>query len=1744
MDVRYLLLLILLVSCMPSAKVSNGNLSDGSTTDDTTKIPDSATQWNYLSTLSSSITINVSNLNNSYVAGKNIEVFLATASNFAADYCMVSRYNVNSLTYELRTRVVPISYYDFTAKRTVRIFRVDFNDVANSTSICGTQSLMVLDSNGASVADTATIYNRTANPAQLCTTCTSKLNSNKVTIFKKGLSTLDQLSLAQIDIRTLTLSVDPNNNSSSGGGTCSQSACAARGFDCCLDNQCITDGAVKPTAYTQYPSQIASAEQERLSNPLAYLNYPHLYYICGTSVPGSTTGSSTSGSGGGYTQGLEQLKKDYFCVEKMKQLKTGATFHQDLLTDPNFFPDDPDIADISGVASTLYPLDVECRNNNGDPASVMNYLNVVKRLYQNCGCAKTTLSEMVASCPAYEYSYNHLENGIPNRIDCYTPPLTETPSVPTQQTVSVSSRSAPHRFFKTCGAEAGSTTACPSGDNQEGDFFEYLDSGNVLPSQQAFGMNSILGPMTVTLDKALPAKAVTVELDQVYQLNTTSGFYTPCPTCGKDSWFSSFSAYPTSSYGVGLRNVGFSTQRDLFDNNSTGGNYEDTIFGRACWVPPTMLPFSHYAGYGGTQAQRLARLKTQAALYANGYQKDWYGFNKGALIGSFDGVSWFAIGNGRIVRSTSTKLYLAINAPFADLASPTLHVVNVQAYDGVNQAAQLDYDPALHLTHSYQNMAGTCQANHMCNVDKDCVTKLGWEYMCADVQGLKSNWPVFDSNANETPNGTQNLTIDQILAQKRFPSASTKRCVYRGAGSLCVPNPGVIADFNKRKTLTCAPNFYCANVNTAGAVFNSKVARYASNLENIPVTRNHYFGKDANVLGRPLSYVASSLTTTLPNDVRQNLTQNLTAYEAQAASGTGICLPGKALPETANQTTLYNPYEQHKAADVLGRADFINQIASCNSGLFSSYRYTSCPVIGNDGNYEFLSSTFTLTNYTSKSRAQNSCGLDALLDTSNLGSGSDALSVNSPFRTVEAKTLANQTVISPSITRDACLRRAGSVCHTDLDCGPNKLMAEQVENFSLAYFGNESEKQYYSEYLVCGQGTPKPLPNDTAGSNAYSMSNNVCCREIGLDLTTVTNYIPNLINPHAASNTNSSTIDDEYMTKSYGLKTSTAVGTIPNDKLRYSRFASVENLTLSERPILSAFQDRIAPGSFVLGNAQGTNVGTPNQWKTLNETNSESCCGGGWVRKFSDGSNDWTRRDRVYMDVTNFACINSRSVLLTNPADVASQYDNDPVKVQSLVNEDMGSYCKDIAGAKGSCAKFTISDTTTDTGPSPSLIVAPNGTNYTGHLKSSNLDFANYKDFYFYPRSMDADPEITVDYTKTTGRRHFKIKIPSYISLQYYDNVIDAIPDYTTSAGAANVAIYDKVSESTMMCRKIPLANMSGLVSPTNGDIPTICTPGSGCCWAFDKPNRILTVLPEHNGSFGAGVPGQNLKIGVKLIGAVPAGGRPYPAAPLITRNTPGTNSYYLKRLGRFELSGIPQVNFQPITCSDNADRVVPGLFKKTGAPDLRIGQFNDPDYSFTSSYTDTDGSLISSSYVNRHAIAHEPVFSENDFKCCAPLGTKTNSKTRCCSGYGTASSSGTTFTCSLPDGADLMVYFNRYVSNEGQGTTQPGGGLAEGDFNLSTGEPRLTGVITQKIAALGAAYCESKKVRQGGAFGSYKLEPNGSDTNQNDRNYEIVDSSADLGQITTSSGNVQVGYSAFMAGFRWNHHLYCEDQN
>jgi hypothetical protein len=234
--------------------------------------------------------------------------------------------------------------------------------------------------------------------------------------------------------------------------------------------------------------------------------------------------------------------------------------------------------------------------------------------------------------------------------------------------------------------------------------------------------------------------------------------------------------------------------------------------------------------------------------------------------------------------------------------------------------------------------------------------------------------------------------------------------------------------------------------------------------------------------------------------------------------------------------------------------------------------------------------------------------------------------------------------------------------------------------------------------------------------------------------------------------------------------------------------------------------------------------------------------------------------------------------------------------------------------------------------------------------------------------------------------------------------------------------------------------------------------------------------------------------------------------------------------------------------CSDNPNRIVPGVFTATIKTEA---QFQSTAFSFqhttsvNRSATPGDTGTLSVFSTNHLGLQHEPIFSSNDFKCCAPLGSTVTDQTRCCSGFGVENGESAGLSspkiCSLPGGTNLHVYFNRFVSNEGRGTDRPVGGLLETDFDNQTGEPLVISAVTDKIRTLGVAFCESRRVRQGGAFGWFNPEPSPS-ANSANKIYNIVDSTRDSGQNSSAGATANTGYDVFADGFRWNHHLYCEE--
>lgn len=1667
---------------------------------------DESLYWFSAEKVTGTITVNKNSDSVIYIRGQNIHDFLTSKDTSGEEYyrktfCVEANYGG---TYnKLKVRAVPIFISNYTTKAIERVLRVDLPSVSENDATCRASHV-----DGVSLGlnpDTA-VYTM----GSICTTSClgiSLITSTSLKIYsaKKVSATnyLTTIPSSKLNLASLALRVDIKSNSTTPESTCTNNTCEAKGFDCCIEGQCVKDASVKASASTDDPAQFAQAMSEYATNPLSFINFPNIFNICANithTPPPVAVGGPTPISEA--QQRVKNYLDDYKCL---------------------------DIFQTSGSY------------NSCPGASPLGYSTVKTKLAIACGCSPSyTPDEMAAKCPDWGVRplYKSTVETVENIVDfyCYAP-VPENPIGPiTNLNVSVSSRSAPHRFYSTAGTNYETLDKLASNVIQEGEDFYYLDTaGKSSPINGTFNMNSILGRMNVGLSQSQPAKVVNIELGKTYIVAATSGFFTPCTQCAKDSWFQTFTAHPSTTVGNGLRAVGYTASRDTFSSNTTYGNYEDTKFGRACYIPPTMIPFSHMKN-AALQTQRLNRLSTQAAFYINGYQKDWYGFNKGALIGSFDGVSWFAIGTGRRITGTSNKLYLAINGAFHDLADRTDTIVNIIPDFGNNVAPDHDYDPELTIIDPKQNKAGSCQQYHQCSTDTDCVTKLGWEYSCADVSQMRSKWPVYDIDGKEVVNQEKVGTIFEILQGTTTMGPSGFRCVYRGAGAPCVRDYTTMTGasaFNK-KILTCAPNFYCASLTTNR--FNLELARSVNDFDNI------LFGMDANVLGRPLDYVTAtkSLTATIIANIKSNANSTTLGLTTAQADDFGICRPGKSLDASSDVLA-------HSTPDVSRRADFISQVGSCNSAgtavspAKARSRYRTCPAIGDDGNY--LRNDY-IPEFDDYKRMQNSCGAEAKENNA---------SAFSPFKFFEAISLASDKVIpEATLALDACLRRPGSVCHTDLDCGPNKMHEEAAASAPLKFFGGtEAEQNYWKESMICGQGAPVPVLGSTDYYN-YNQAQNRCCREVGKDFTMYTSGSATLV-PENASGSNASLVTRRHAVDD------------PKANFRYSRY------TISRTAL--DFAGKIPAVTAAFPAAE--------QWKVINETGSKTCCGGGWIRKFADGTHDWRVRNRFTFDTANFSCLNFRSPLA---AQDYTSFATDFI-VQASYLRESDSFCRASTpdGQNNGCLQIPYQEdefrvippsrydphfqamtnisgvplatqsgfTRLDTSPSTDPIDGDGD-----WIQNVNSDVP-YQPFPFYikdsagdPRDVDSNRKSYNIFTNIVADYGLSIYLPSYIRYELGSRNLPA-------GTRLFIKYFKSISESRVVNitgDKLPNAN-SNLCDRVTTDNP---------------PPESMTAIPIESISNGADkerwciseVQGRPI-LNVKAYSdeTVPVMGWKYASLiiefePLESfKNTdvsvPGSPYYYLSKLGRLELLGIPQITYEPLYCNNNNNKLVPGIFKTVStrtAFNTSNAIITDPlvkpigMYDELATFEENDlasyGTQRRFTYMDK--IDHPAIFSSKDFSCCTPLGKETASGDKCCSGSAQTATNGKSY-CKLPRGANLNVYFNKFVSNEGVGDDQPGGGLVISDpldpdatdFIAATGEPKMRSSTFAKLEALGATYCSSGIVGTGGAFGRFPAEPSAGFYADLNFPISIVDSPLDADGLT--------GKFPFDTGYRWNHHYYCK---
>ncbi len=1632
------------------------------------------------------ITINQNVQTVAYLRGKTIHNFLNTESNAAKKYCLVGSYQDNTVTKNtLNVRAVPIVITNFTTKSIERLLRIDLIDESVNSSQCA-GPVSVLDVNGE--VDITRAPNPGFAPTTICPSCTSAFTTSNISLYEySSLSINDgtKVDPSLTGLATTNLRVNPTNTTTDPVSSCSNSECIAKGFNCCLEGQCVNDASVKPNI-DPLSTEFLQAKAEVEIDPLNFLKWPNIYFICPNIVRPEPQDPVITDPNPGADERFQALLKQYNCL-------TGA--------------ENPEGADYSACEPTF------------DDAA---YDTIKNDVWDQCGC-EAVGAEREVKCPDFGLKPVLNTNDEIVEIICKIPPPPSDPTPVQYTNEPVSVRSVPHRFFDTTGKLWDDLTKIDSASVvQEGQSFSYTDtSGKTDPTPTQFSMNAILGPMNVQLTGAVPAKQLDVEFDQVYVISVNSGYYTPCPQCADDAWFSTFKSRPPSYNGTGLQAVGHSTSRDAYDNNTNAGNYEDTIFGRACWLPPTMIPFSH-APNNNLKTQRMNRLITQSALYVNGYQRDWYGFNQGALIGSFNGVNWFAIGKGRRVTSTSNKLYLAINGAYADLADKTDLLVNVVTDQGGGTAADYDYDPNLELNDSRQNQGASCQEAHQCQVDSDCVTKLGWEYVCADVNQHKSKWPKFNLNGDEQA-GQENesLSFNQIIFGVQPASASSKRCVYRGSGSVCSSSRTDLGSASK--LFQCAPNFYCAKMDESE--FNSEVVRTPNLISNI------LFGQEADVLGRPMYYLGGNGTQSLESNLSVNpdgtlkfnistppesivlnqIKHNMAAYfsnnEADVRlNDIGVCRPGKDITQGTQE-------QMQQSKDSLGRTDYISQISSCDSTATNgTLRARACPVF--DANGDYVNSP-----QIEDVNEQNMCG------------GESVSTINgtpqSVFFEVEALDLgALPSLIDPRVVQNACLRKAGAICQTNLDCGPGKLHAETALFYDQSHFGDtEAEHKFWQEGLICGQAQKKPSFNSD-NFNSYDMSQNRCCRETGATLTMFTEGPTSLV----PSNVSSNNAGSELTVTRYPQNGPSANG-------RYSRYSIVtaqDNLTaaitsaittdtaINQAPIVAT---AAAPKAF--------------QWKTINDTAQRTCCGRGWVRKFADGSNDWGNSSRLNINPSDFNCLNTQSKL---------PFTNNPEADLSVNNEnyygDFSKLCQSPAD-NGGCIQrpiiksneFEITNPTHVFASTFTLSTLPDENPSSGTLLQVNGLSSNIP---YMPTPLRHGENLSSEgpynyFHNSDFHLAIRIIIPAYISV-LDDTDMGSITDIKVKR------IKDGSSDFTSsLTAKVPItcdggaqAENSYCLREVNGKI------------ALD-----IRVSPEQTGGPDDATDDNNfdyagLEIDFINQNTLAATSDDYPL-------NSGNDLYYLTKLARLELLGIPQIVYEPLYCNSDRSQLIGGIYNQT----TRAG-FNANSFDYNAS--NENGRNISAIYdspasdnfanpgrnvVNADQIIQNQVWSDNEFMCCLNLGEETDDPGLCCSGFAPdpgsdSTSTDTKRTCKLPSGTNLNVYFNKFVSGDGMGEDQPGGGLEDSDFVPETGEIKLNSTAYSKVRALGSAYCGSGEIRGGAAFGYFYAEPNTGNYFQNgsledSKMWSITDSNLDYDDANDN------GFVRFLEGYRWNHHTYCK---
>lgn len=740
---------------------------------------------------------------------------------------------------------------------------------------------------------------------------------------------------------------------------------------------------------------------------------------------------------------------------------------------------------------------------------------------------------------------------------------------PANQTVFVSNKNIAHRYFDANGVSYDEDygNALDQENHSNGKAFAYTNNDILKPNNvtQYVGFNEIYGSFAKTgTFIARPAKMVKVKKDKFYDLLVNSGVFSSCTTCGSDYYTALQKIFPQnfSGQGGGYAPDNYESRRE---NNTSLYRADDLHYGRACFVPATMIPWTHVTA-ATPRDQRRSRLAGQHFLFANGYNRDWYGFDYGSIIGSFDGVSWFSLGNQRRIKASTGKLYLAVNAYAGDL--------NVDSNFNVTVSETTAFSSAIP-DHDTETDGAQCQKSHFCSNDNDCFRQLGYDYTCQNTGSVNTNWPLFDANGSEIIGNN----FRSLLSIVGGSNGQTKRCMYRGKGAPCLsnldlaPNAQNFSGSTVVGTLMCSSNSSCTPLTTSNR-FNDSIARFA----NTPVAQNaavaspnptDTVGMGARVILRPFDYYGNK---NVPSAVTNAFTINKV---------TAICIPGKDVNGAIDTFDLNAKHPANR----IDSSDKLYSVGPASSSVTSIKSLNACPATDAAGiliqTYDLPLGDVTLNKFTITQNLSSNLLDLTLMKNQNIFSSTNG-----------------STITTIGYQKNACLRAPGSSCFTEMECAPSPVIASKARAANLSTVLNVAEAKYWEEDLVCGNPDFKMLSAGIKNPD-FDIRKNSCCREFG---KTFTVYTQTDTSPY------------KWCNGTGGIQVA-GVNTTLSNSSRYSRVHSAyDKMTcdISELPT--------KPFALSIASSTGATDRMKQilgQFKTLDTVNSRTCCTKHWVRSFA-----------------------------------------------------------------------------------------------------------------------------------------------------------------------------------------------------------------------------------------------------------------------------------------------------------------------------------------------------------------------------------------------------------------------------------------------------------------------------------------------------------------------------------------------